>query len=129
MEESTCFANDRQLDLIKEIINIGVGHAAESLNSLVDSHIERHGVVGSISNLLDEPLDLSLPDYFEGKLCSLMTEENSDENISAVLAHINFTIESLQVTGSMVLIFELRSFSVFILAVDSALKANETSNG
>ena len=38
MDKDTQLVSDRQLDLIKEILNVGVGHAAASLNSLVDSH-------------------------------------------------------------------------------------------
>ena len=210
MENSTALANSRQLDLIKEIVNIGVGQAAASLNSLVDSHIELclpeveilspqelitsnsdlfctelsyvhlafrglfsgtamlafptegaaklvstltgedtnsssldavmagtlnevgniiiNGVIGSISNLLDQPLDFSLPDYVEGNLSNLMSRDYANENITAIMAYINFSIETLNVTGNIVLIFELPSFKNFISSIDEALKANEFSN-
>lgn len=207
MAETPSAPTGSQLDIIKEIVNVGVGRAAASLNSLVDSHIELslpdvkilkpqdlqntnadlfccklssvhlsfkglfsgtamlafptdgavklvstltgenadsssldevmagtlnevgnifiNGIIGSISNLLDEPLDFSLPEYGEGKLTDLMNRNYGSDNITAVMAHINFNIESLKVTGNTVLIFELLSFKNFISSIDRALKANE----
>jgi chemotaxis protein CheC len=197
--------SDRQLDMVKEIINIGVGQAAASLNDLVDSHIELslpeielmsikdiesdhldlfhselssvhlpfsghfagtamltfptedaiklvsaltgedsspsgldavmagtlnevgniviNGIIGSISNQLREPLDYSLPGYFRGKLSTLMARDQLDKDIAVVMAYINFSIESLRISGNIVLIFELLSFGNFISTVDKVFKA------
>lgn len=40
MKDNAYRTSERQLDFIKETINIGVGQAAASLNSLVDSHVD-----------------------------------------------------------------------------------------
>ena len=207
MENNTSLAGARQLDLIKEMVNIGIGHAAASLNSLTNSHIELslpeveivnpqelvsgnselfckelsyvhlgfrglfsgtamlafptegavklvstltgedtnsssldaimagtlnevgniiiNSVIGSICNLLNQSLDFSLPDYVEGKLSDLMLRAYGNENIAAVVAYINFVIESLEVTGNIVLIFELPSLKNFIALIDGTLKTNE----
>ena len=201
--------NDRQLDVIGELVNVAVGRAAASLNSLVDSHIELslpkiriinfqelqaddselfcaelayvrlpfrgpfsgaavlafptdgavklvstltgedinsssldalmagtlnevgniviNGVIGSISNLLERPLNFSLPEYSEGKLSEVLATEYGDEDITAVMAYITFSIESLSITGNIVLLFEFRSFENFISAVDMMIRANESS--
>jgi chemotaxis protein CheC len=205
---NTLRGSDRQFDVIKEIVNIGVGQAAASLNSLVDSHIELslpeirimdyrelqadnsgllsaelsyvqlpfrgpfsgtamlafptdgavklvstltgedinsssldavmagtlsevgniviNGVIGSISNLLNQPLDFSLPEYSEGNLAELLETKYCDEEITAVMAYITFSIASLSITGNIVLLFEFRSFGNFISAVDMLIAANET---
>jgi len=211
MDKDTQLVSDRQLDLIKEILNVGVGHAAASLNSLVDSHIELslpevkilsprdleddnsgifetdlsyvhlpfsgifsgtgilafpaedavklvsaltgeatssssldavmagtlnevgniviNGVVGSVSNLLDRPLQFSLPEYIAGKLSDLMARDFGKEKITAIMAYIDFSIERLEVSGNIALIFEILSFQHFVSAIDEALEANEISNG
>ena len=190
-----------QLDAFKELVNIGVGRAASSLNDMLESHIllevpevslleydEMEGiqgnmanelscvqlgfhgsftgvaalvfpppsavqlvsaltgedagapgldgliagtlnevgnivinsVIGTIGNILDRPLDFSLPNYLQGHLWELLKMGAEPQRQQIILVRTHFTVMEKQLEGNIFLVFEAASFDALLLAIDQA---------
>lgn len=196
--------NDNCIDALKEVVNIGVGHVAASLNTLLQSHIELqvpeivivdsknipsikliensekvscvrldfngelngtgsllfphesalklvssitgekaetpeldtlmsgvlnevgniviNGVIGSISNILDKPMDFSIPEFVQGNLEDIIAfkgiRPSDAKDYKALLVKTLFYIKELKIAGSILLIFEIISFEKLTLALE-----------
>lgn len=94
---------------------VKIGTLSEIGNILINS------VMGSISNVLKQHINYALPMYLEdtvGNLLSLASVNNS----TIILAQTRFLIERLEITGDMLLIFELSSFDALIAAIEQEVK-------
>jgi chemotaxis protein CheC len=188
-----------QLDAFKELVNIGVGRAASSLNDMLDSHIllevpevrmldydDMTGVtdnleadlscvqlgfygsftgvaalvfpppsavqlvsaltgedaaapgldgliagtlnevgnivincvIGTIGNILERPLDFSLPNYMQGRLGELLKMGDDDQRKKIILVRTHFTVLEKQLEGNIFLMFEAASFDALLLAIE-----------
>lgn len=83
-------------------------------------NIVLNGVMGSLSNILTNHLEYSLPTYTEGKVDNLHTSQQLENNPSVMLAHTRFIIEQLQIAGNIILIFKVGSFDAVLKAIDQA---------
>lgn len=77
-----------------------------------------NGVMGSISNLLEQHFNYSLPSYIEDTVERLLTVNGFGINVTVLLAQTRFTIEQLHVEGDIILIFKVGSFDVLLEAID-----------
>lgn len=80
-----------------------------------------NGVMGSISNVLKQHINYSLPNYIEDNIDNLLTSNESETNKTVLLARTRFTIEQLHIEGDIILIFEVGSFDVLLTAIDQDL--------
>lgn len=81
-------------------------------------NIVLNGVMGSISNVLHQHLDYSIPLYLEDDIEHLLTVDNFESDVTVIFAQARFKIEQLQITGDIILIFTLGSFDSLLLALD-----------
>ncbi|BAT55977.1 CheC, inhibitor of MCP methylation [Nostoc sp. NIES-3756] len=192
-----------QLDALQELINIGVGRAANLLNEMVDSHIRLeipfvkvltasqayqelasrfhdnslssvklgftgsfygtaglifptesasklvsvltgeeagsadldavkigtlseigniviNGVMGSISNVLQQHMNYTLPVYLEDTIANLVFTSHGNES-KILLAQAHFTIEQLKIIGDIILIFEVSTFDALIASINKQI--------
>jgi chemotaxis protein CheC len=79
---------------------IRVGTLTEIGNILINS------IVGSISNLLSQKFNYSLPNYIEGEAKDLLKCNEENSSLSLLIAQTSFLFEELQITGKIALIFE-----------------------
>ncbi len=80
-------------------------------------NIVLNGVMGSIANILQEPLEYSTLDYCEGAMkCILPKHDLSDSTI--LMARTHFTLEKQSICGDILIIFRIGSFNSLIEAVD-----------
>ena len=77
-----------------------------------------NGVMGSLGNLLRLPLTYDLPSYFEGVPEHLLRSQRSEPDPTMLLAHTRFTVRDLEIQGTILLVFEVRSFDALLEAVD-----------
>ncbi|GAB1544849.1 chemotaxis protein CheC [Scytonema sp. NUACC21] len=96
---------------------VTIGTLSEVGNILINS------VIGSISNLLRQRLDYSLPTYIEDTVEHLIISSNINSNKTILVAQTQFTIEQLQIRGDIILIFEVGAFDVLLQAI--ALEAGD----
>lgn len=71
-----------------------------------------NGVVGTISNMLREKLEFSIPDLREGDLMQLFQGEADD--VAVVVVHTRFRIRGRPIEGNILLVFEVESFSFLL---------------
>ncbi|HBB31412.1 MAG TPA: chemotaxis protein CheC [Cyanobacteria bacterium UBA8803] len=128
---SGSFAGSAQLifptDSAATLVSVLTGETMESpdLNSLKISTLSEvgniviNGVMGSISNVLNQPLDYEVPTYAEEEIESLLPVEKSQDDATVLLARTRFNIEELQVQGDIVLFFDVGSFKVLLEAISS----------
>jgi chemotaxis protein CheC len=88
-------------------------------------NITINGVMGSISNLLRHQMNYKLPTYLENTIEDLLLSDYpvTDETVF-LLAQARFTIEQMEITGDIILIFEMRSFDVLLEAIDRELEVS-----
>ncbi|OUL21431.1 chemotaxis protein CheC [Nostoc sp. RF31YmG] len=79
-----------------------------------------NGVMGSISNVLRQHLNYTLPVYLEDKIENLLTSANVSKS-QILLAQARFTIEQLELIGDIILIFELGTFDALIKVINEEL--------
>ncbi len=77
-----------------------------------------NGVMGSLGNLLRLPLTYELPTYLEGSPEHLLGHPLSQADPTMLLAHTRFAVRDLEIQGTIILVFEVRSFDVLLEAVD-----------
>ena len=78
-----------------------------------------NGVMGSISNVLEQPLRYALPSYTEDKIDHLVLLKKLDEDTTILLAQARFEIEELQIQGDIVLFFNVGSFQALLSAIEA----------
>lgn len=93
-------------------------------------NIVLNGIMGSLSNVLAQHLEYSLPTYVEGRVDKLLNSKQLDANASVFLAHTRFIIEQLQIAGDIILIFKVGSFDAMLTAIELAFEGdNERDPG
>lgn len=90
---------------------------AETLTEV--GNIIINGVMGSIGNVLEEPLSYSLPEYIDGGIRAIIHKTPWDPETPVIIAVTRFTIKDLSVTGEILIILEVGSLEVL---VDRAMK-------
>jgi chemotaxis protein CheC len=84
-----------------------------------------NGVMGSISNLLRHQMDYKIPSYLENTIENLLLSDYPVTNETVfLLAQARFTIEQMEITGDIILIFEMRSFDALLEAIDRELEVS-----
>lgn len=79
-----------------------------------------NGVMGSIGNILSQPLDYAVPYYAEEEIEELLLKELSLDCGSVLLAPVHFSIEELQIQGDFLLFFNVGSFQMLLKAIAAA---------
>jgi chemotaxis protein CheC len=104
-------ADDLDLDSVR------IGTLTEVGNIVIN------GVMGSITNIIHEQVKYSVPSFFEGTMGGLVLADDIGNYSAVLLAQIGFSLESLRVTGDMVILFDMGSLDVLrdaILSITSS---------
>ncbi|MDF5708912.1 MAG: chemotaxis protein CheC [Nostoc sp. S4] len=79
-----------------------------------------NGVMGSLSNVLKQHLNYTIPVYLEDTIENLLLSTyESDSKI--LLAQARFIIEQLEIIGDIILIFHVGTFDALIDAIDEEM--------
>lgn len=81
-----------------------------------------NGVMGAISNVLEQRLDYALPNHIEGSVDLLFSSGDFAANAVVLLAQTRFNIERLDIKGEIILIFNVGSFDALLAAIDQVTK-------
>ena len=117
------FPTESALNLVSVLT--GEDKASPDLDSLKISTLSEvgnmliNGVMGSIGNVLDQPLDYEVPYYSEEEIEELLSKEQSLEYGTVLLAPAHFSIEELQIHGDILLFFDAGSFKVLLEAISA----------
>lgn len=196
---------EKQLDALKELINIGVGKAASMLNELINAHIVLqvpllkifslydldkefgdmvnqplsavhlkfkgsfsgtsslvfppesaikllelltgseeigedfdnlktgtlmevgnillNGVMGSLSNILGKSIEYTIPAYIEGDIHNLLDSSNINGDMTVLLVRTRFHVETHDIMGDIILLFEVVAFNNLLKTLDQILES------
>ncbi|KHK01864.1 chemotaxis protein CheC [Desulfovibrio sp. TomC] len=78
-------------------------------------NIVLNGVMGSIANILGEPLRYSPPDYIEADISSIIGQGNG----MILVASTQFSMKDHLIDGEVLIIFSLSSFDSLLSAIDT----------
>jgi chemotaxis protein CheC len=102
--------NSPDLDAVK------IGTLSEIGNIVIN------GVIGSISNILEQRMEYKIPSYCEDTIENLLlSERNMSDDVVFILAQARFAIEQLEIVGDIILIFEMKTFDNLLKAIDQQL--------
>lgn len=79
-----------------------------------------NGVMGAISNLINEHLSYSLPIYYEGKFEEIIQDEVQPSSLM-ILAQSHFEIPQYNLEGQFLISFNLNSFESLINTLEKGL--------
>ncbi|GAK51503.1 CheC-like family [Candidatus Moduliflexus flocculans] len=82
-------------------------------------NIVLNGVMGSLSNILQEHLSYSIPDYVEDSIERLLLENNADADSTIILAQTELVIEQLEIHGNVLLLFRVGLFNALAKTLES----------
>ncbi|SRR5579883_6117 len=102
-------AGSTELDAVK------IGTLSEIGNIVIN------GVMGSISNVLKQHMNYTLPVYLEDTIDNLLLSTHVN-NSKILLAQARFSIEQLEIIGDIILIFEVSTFDALINAINNEIK-------
>ncbi|MCC5638550.1 chemotaxis protein CheC [Nostoc sp. CHAB 5844] len=111
-------ADSDDLDAVK------IGTLSEIGNIVIN------GVMGSISNVLKQHMNYTIPVYLEDTIDNLLLLTNQNpSNSKILLAQARFAIEQLELIGDIILIFEVGTFDALIKAINKEMAIlGENSN-
>ena len=95
-----------------DLDSVKIGTLSEVGNIVIN------GVMGAISNLLQQRLNYSIPNYMEGTIATLLTSGGLGTDTVVLLAQTTFMIERLQIEGDIILIFNVSSFDTLLAAIN-----------
>ncbi|MHC1791307.1 chemotaxis protein CheC [Solidesulfovibrio sp.] len=78
-------------------------------------NIVLNGVMGSIANILREPLRYSPPDYVEADISAIVGRDNG----MVLVASTQFSMKDHLIDGEVLILFSLSSFDSLLRAIDS----------
>jgi chemotaxis protein CheC len=77
-------------------------------------NIVLNGVMGSIANILSQPIDYAPPTFEEGRFESMVLAQATDPDATVLIAQTHFSIQQVLIEGDVVLIFEVGAFDVLL---------------
>lgn len=98
-----------------DLDSVRIGTLSEVGNIVIN------GIMGSISNILNQHLHYGLPLYSEDSIEHILSLNNSSEQTVFLLAQARFDIEMLEIMGDIVLIFEMDAFDALIEIINQEL--------
>ena len=95
-----------------DLDSVKIGTLSEVGNIVIN------GVMGAISNVLQQRLNYSIPNYTEGTIATLLTSGGLSTDTVVLLAQTRFIIERLHIEGDIILIFNVSSFDTLLTAIN-----------
>jgi chemotaxis protein CheC len=95
-----------------DLDSVKIGTLSEVGNIVIN------GVMGAISNVLQQRLNYSIPNYTEGTIGTLLTSGGLAVDTVVLLAQTRFIIERLHIEGDIILIFNVSSFDALLTAIN-----------
>ncbi len=99
-----------------DLDSVKIGTLSEVGNIVIN------GIMGSISNVLNQHLNYAIPIYMEDSIKHILSLEYASEETIFLLAQARFAIKTLEIIGDIVLIFEMDSFGTLIRVIDQQLE-------
>lgn len=112
------FPPESAAKLINVVLGNGAMPAGETMRTATlqeVGNIVLNGVMGSIANILREPLRYSPPDYLEADIASIIGQDKG----MVLVASTQFSMKDHLIDGEVLIIFSLSSFDSLLGAIDT----------
>ncbi len=110
------------VDLLTGAEETGEDFNALKMGTLTEvGNILLNGVMGSLSNILGETVQYTIPSYVEGTIMSLLGAPGIDLNTTILLVQTRFRVEEHDIVGDIILLFEVGGFDRLLNAIDQAI--------
>ena len=117
------FLSEEALKFVQLITgDAGAEHDFDELKTATFSEVGNiviNAVIGTLSNELSLKLDFAIPSYIEGSAGKLVSVLGDSPESVILYARVLFYIEEIELEGSIVIFFNVRSFETLLAAVDS----------
>jgi len=77
-------------------------------------NIVLNGVMGSIANILNQPIDYAPPSFEEGRFENMGLSQAAEPDATVLLAQTHFSIQQVLIEGDIIIIFEVGAFDVLL---------------
>lgn len=81
-----------------------------------------NGVMGSVSNMINQRIHFSVPSYVEGSIRNRLFSNYFDPRETLLLAETKFTIEEHHIDGKIIMLFKFGSFEILLSAIDTLME-------
>lgn len=121
------FPTESALQLVNEVQGNEMDDIEEGFDAMSEGVLKEVGnivlnsVIGILCNYLKIQLNYSVPTFTEGSINDLVDSAFSENDTVALLARIQFHIESMNVKGDVMTIFNMGSFSQLLKLIDEQL--------
>ena len=116
------FPCEKSLELVRSVVGEEVADSELSdleRDALLEvGNIILNACLGSFSNLLQNEINCSLPEYLQGSSSSVL-EERMHEEDAVLLLHIDFTVSQLEISGYLVFILDIPAVQAFQKQIDA----------
>ena len=92
---------------------------SEALSEI--GNIVLNSVMGSIANMLQQPLNYSVPVFSEKTIVDIDKLYGQDRNGAILFANTHFIVEELDLQGDILIVFDLGSFETFKARIEAYL--------
>lgn len=81
-------------------------------------NIVLNGVMGTITNVLNQSVDYFPPDFIEGSFDSVFSQIEEGEPTMFLIVKTHFELEETLIEGDVIILFRMHSFDALLLAMD-----------
>ena len=100
--------NDGDLDSVR------IGVLTEVGNIIIN------GVMGTIGNYLNEPIDYAIPSFGEGDIGAVLGDYRNQRDVDMLLARASFTVEACMIHGDILLALEGKSLGNLLSSIQAS---------
>ncbi len=83
------------------------------------------GIMGAMSNLLQQDFEYLIPNYLEDSVEHLLAITDYDSKQTILLAQNSFKIENMPIKGNIILLFKLGSFDNLLAAISRLMDSDD----
>ena len=113
----------------------GEEYTSDEFDSLKEATLTEIGnivlnsVMGSLGNILTQPITYSIPNYNESTFEGLLSQTHQDSSIYFLWAQTRFTIEAFDLSGDILLMFEVGNLQKFLESIGTLTESTAPTHG
>ena len=110
------------------LVNAVTGEAGEDMDELRVATLSEvgniviNGVMGSLTNILDAPVQYEVPTYHEQSLRTILPSGDGNPKHKCILADARFSLQSIEISGDILLIFDVASHANLWAGIDGLIR-------
>jgi chemotaxis protein CheC len=83
-----------------------------------------NGFMGTIGNILNEPLRYAIPSFTEGHIRDVLGNYQNNQDVDILMARASFTVEEYMIHGDVLLVLEGQSLGALLSSINARWEAD-----